>query len=47
MFNLINKKKLLRKLNGMYNMMMPMETLMRKKWKSGEFSEWEDRKSVV
>ena len=41
MFNLINKKKLLRKLNKMYNMMMPMEKLMRDKWKSGEFSEWE------
>ena len=41
MFNLINKKKLLRKLNEMYNMMMPMEKLMRDKWKSGEFSEWE------
>ena len=41
MFGLINKKKLLRKLNEMYNMMMPMEKLMRDKWKSGEFSEWE------
>ena len=41
MFNLINKKKLLRKLNEMYNMMMQMEKLIRDKWKSGEFSEWE------
>jgi len=41
MFNLINKKKLLRKLNGMYNMMLPMEKLMRDKWKKGEFSKWE------
>ena len=40
MFGLINKKKLLRKLNGMYNMMLPMEKLMRDKWKNGELSEW-------
>ena len=41
MFGLINKKKLLRKLNEMYNMMLPMEKLMRDRWKSGELSEWE------
>ena len=41
MFGLINKKKLLHKLNGMYNMMLPMEKLMRDKWKKGELSEWE------
>ena len=41
MFGLINKKKVIHKLNGMYNMMLPMEALMRKKWKSGGFSEWE------
>ena len=40
MFGLINKKKLLRKLNGMYNMMLPMTKPMRDRWKSGELSEW-------
>ena len=40
MFNLINKKKLLRKLNEMYNMMMPMEAIMRKKWADGHLTEW-------
>jgi len=39
MFGLINKKRLLRKLNGMYNMMLPMEKLMRNRWADGHLTE--------